>query len=227
MPAPISVIIPTLNSAHTISPCLVTVAKGLEFGAVAELIIADAGSTDDIATIAEDIGARLILSKMGRGSQLGNAASIAKADWLLFVHSDTVLAPDWPQVALCHIANHPTKAGYFRLQFDTKHLAGKIVAGWANWRSKIFDLPYGDQALLISRELYNRIGGYADIPLMEDVRIAKALKGHLSPLDCIATTSAARYQKQGWLRRSFANFFLIMRYKMGVDPVKLAKKYRS
>ncbi len=226
MPAPISVIIPTLNSANTIGPCLAAVAAGLQSGMIAEVIIADGGSDDDIAEIAELSGAQLILALPGRGSQLANAAKSAKADWLIFLHSDTVLARNWPQTCAAHMASHPDKAAYFKLKFDTNSFAARIVAGWANWRARIFDLPYGDQGLLISKQLYDRIGGYANIPLMEDVRIAKALKRKLVALDCIATTSAERYQKQGWLRRSFKNFVILIQYKMGVDPVILAKKYR-
>ena len=226
MPAPISVIIPTLNAAGTIGPCLAAVALGLEYGAIAELIIADGGSTDDIDEVAEAVGANLALSPPGRGGQLKHAAVIAKADWLLFLHADTILAPDWPQAALSHIANSPSKAAYFKLRFDVTSLPAKTVARWANWRAKTFDMPYGDQALLISRKLYDQIGGYADIPLMEDVNIAKRLKGRISALNCVATTSATRYRKRGWLRQSLRNFSILMRYKLGTDPDVLAQKYR-
>jgi len=225
MPAPVSVIIPTLNAANTLGPCLGAVAAGLQHGIIAELIFADGGSDDDIAEIAELSGARLIQAPKGRGSQLGNAAKSAKADWLLFLHSDTVLAQNWPQTILSHIANHPDKAAYFRLKFDTNGFGAKMVASWANWRSRAFSLPFGDQGLLVSRQLYDQIGGYADIPLMEDVQIAKALKGKFKALDCIATTSAARYRQQGWIRRSFRNLAILMQYKLGVNPARLAQKY--
>jgi len=226
MPAPISVIIPTLNAANTIGPCLGSPPLGLNAGVIPALIIADGGSADGIAQISDLAGATLVLSPPGRGSQLGIGAAIAKADWLLFLHADTVLAADWPQVALGHITQNPNKAGYFKLRFDSNTLAAKIVARWANWRSRLFNLPYGDQGLLISRKLYDQIGGYADIPLMEDVRIAKALKGRFAALECGITTSASRYLKQGWVRRSLKNFGLLMRYKMGADPADLVEKYR-
>ncbi len=226
MPAPVSVIIPTLNAANTLGPCLGAVATGLQHGIIAEVIFADGGSDDHIADIAGLSGARLIQAPRGRGSQLAKAAKSVKADWLLFLHSDTVLAQNWPQTTLHHINNHPDRAGYFKLKFDTNGIAAKIVAGWANWRARVFNLPYGDQGLLISHKLYDQIGGYADIPLMEDVHIAKALKGKFTALDCIATTSAERYRNQGWWRRSFKNFSILMQYKIGVDPAKLAEKYR-
>ncbi len=226
MPSPISVIIPTLNAASQIGPCLGAVALGLEHGAIAELIIADGGSDDEIAQVADHCGATLTLSPRGRGSQLANGAAKAKADWLLFLHADTVLAPDWPQAALAHIANHGDRAAYFRLRFDANHLQAKIIAKWANWRARVFGLPYGDQGLLISRQLYEETGGYQSIPLMEDVQMAKALRGCFVALDCTATTSAERYQKHGWIRQSFRNFSLLMQYKLGVDPVRLSQKYR-
>ncbi|MBL4807763.1 MAG: TIGR04283 family arsenosugar biosynthesis glycosyltransferase [Rhodobacteraceae bacterium] len=226
MPAPVSVIVPTLNVARSIGPCLGAIAQGLDYGVIAEVILTDGGSSDDISEIADTIGAAFITGPKGRGAQLSAGAKQAKADWFLFIHADTVLAENWPQVALSHIAQNPDKAGYFILKFDQSGLAAKTVARWANFRSQVFDLPYGDQGLLISRTLYDQIGGYANIPLMEDVAMAKTLNGTLIALDATATTSAARYQKYGWFRQSLRNFSLLMRYKRGVDPEKLAAQYR-
>ncbi len=226
MPAPVSVIIPTLNVAGILGPCLGSVAAGLEQGIIAELVLADGGSKDDIKKIADLADAVFVLGPTGRGSQLRKGASMARAEWLLFLHADTVLEKSWPTYVMRHIADNPNKAAYFKLRFDSISLAAKIVAGWANLRSRLFGLPYGDQGLLISRTLYDQIGGYADIPLMEDVRIAKALSGKIVGLNCLATTSAARYQQSGWLRRGIRNIGILLRYKMGADPVELAKKYR-
>ena len=113
-------------------------------------------------------------------------------------------------------------AAYFLLRVDR---GGACVARWANLRAR-WGLPYGDQGLLIPAPLYQRCGGYQDIPLMEDVAMARALRGQLTGLDAEAVTSAAKYRQQGWLRRGARNLWTLARYFAGVDPAVLAKGYR-
>jgi hypothetical protein len=103
-------------------------------------------------------------------------------------------------------------------------MAGKAVAAWANLRSRL-GLPYGDQGLLLPRALYQSVGGYPDQPLMEDVALARALRGHLLGLEVTAVTSADKYARQGWLRRGARNLWTLIRYFAGVAPAKLAEGY--
>lgn len=117
-------------------------------------------------------------------------------------------------------------AGYFCLRFDQQRIAARIVAGWANLRSRLFGLPYGDQGLLVSRVQYESVGGYPEIPLMEDVAMARALRGRLTRLRSDAVTSAAAYQAQGWWRRGARNLWTLARYFGGVSPERLAQGYR-
>ncbi len=224
MPAPISVIIPTLNAAATISPTLAALSEGLEAGLIGELIIVDGGSDDGIETIANDIGARFATVAPSRGGQLGAGAALATRPWLLFVHADTVVGNGWLEAVQAHLAT-PNKAGYFRLRFDATGLPPCLVAGWANLRSRFFGLPYGDQALLISAKLYQQVGGHPNQPLMEDVALARALNGHLTLLEADAVTSASKYQGQ-WLRRGRRNLTLLIRYYLGASPETLAVRYR-
>jgi hypothetical protein len=119
------------------------------------------------------------------------------------------------------------KAGYFRLRFDSNSLPARIVAGWANLRARLFGLPYGDQGLLVPAALYHKCGGYADIPLMEDVAIARSLRRDLCSIDATATTSAERYLQQGWLRCGAYNLGSLALYFCGVAPEKLARRYQS
>lgn len=224
MPAPISVIIPTLNASATIGPCLGAVALGLDAGLIAEVIIVDGGSGDDIVTVADLSGARLLVVERGRGGQLAKGAAAAKADWLLFVHADTVLDDNWTNAVLTQL-NNREKAGYFRLRFDAKGFAPTLFAAWANLRSRVFGLPYGDQGLLIHRDTYAEIGGHPEIPLMEDVAIARRLKGRLTALRATATTSADKYRQQGWFRRGTRNLWLLFRYFTGGKPEDLASRY--
>ena len=225
MPAPISVIIPTLNAAAHIAPTLAALTEGLSAGLIGELIIVDGGSNDEIEKVADAVGARFATVASSRGGQLAAGAAMATRPWLLFIHADTVLSDGWQSAVQAHLTT-PQKAGYFRLRFEANGLPPRIVAGWANLRSRLFGLPYGDQALLISAALYKDVGGYPDQPLMEDVAIARALKGRLVRLNAAALTSAAKYQGQ-WLRRGSRNLGLLLRYFLGAKPEALAHKYRK
>lgn len=223
MPAPISVIIPTLNVATKIGPCLSALSEALTEGLITEVIFADGGSTDDTCDIAEDVGATFLPCPIGRGTQMATAAREARGEWLLFIHADSVLDTGWTG----HIRSwlKQKHAGYFYLKFDESSLPAKTVGTWANFRARVFTLPYGDQGLLIRAKLYRDIGGHPEIPLMEDVAIAKTLLRQLKPIPVTITTSAEKYSKNGWFRQSIRNFITVIRYKMGVDPEKLAQRY--
>lgn len=225
LPAPLTIIIPTLNAADTIGPCIAALTEGLQEGLIRELIFSDGGSTDEIALIADEAGAVLVTGAPGRGGQLGRATMAAKGRWFLFLHADTVLQPGWTGPVLDHLQNHPQQAGYFDLQFATSGSKAWLVAGWANLRSRLFRLPYGDQGLLISAQTYNSAGGYRDIPLMEDVAIARRLGRGLRPLHHPAKTSASRYISEGWLRRGWLNLTTLVLYLFGRDPEGLAGRY--
>jgi len=226
MRAPISIVIPTLNAAAALPATLVALGEGLEAGLIRELILSDGGSTDDIAGLADRAGALLVTGPAGRGGQLARGAAVAEGTWLMFLHADTHLAPGWGRAVLSHICASADRAGYFRLAFRAQGMAPRLVAGWANLRARRLGLPYGDQGLLIQRALYDAVGGFADIPLMEDVAMAKALQGRLQPIAATARTSAARYQTEGWARRGARNLWTLARYRMGADPAVLAARYR-
>ncbi len=227
MTAPLSIIIPTLNAADVIGPTLATLAEGLGEGLIAELILTDGGSTDDIAQVAEAAGAQFVVGPPGRGGQLARGCAVARGAWLLILHADSRPDPGWPAAVRAHLADHPDRAGFFDLRFDEVSPPARWTAGWANWRARwLGGLPYGDQGLLISAGLYHQTGGYPDIPLMEDVALADRLARRLRPLGHAVTTSAARYRQSGWLRRGAQNLTTLLLYRLGRDPVKLARRYR-
>lgn len=229
MRAPLSIIIPTLNAAEALQSSLPPLMEGVETGLVRELVVSDGGSQDDTAEIAAGAGASVVTGPPSRGGQLRRGAEAAKGDWLLFLHADTCLSQGWSDVAGRHMAGEGADgaAGYFHLRFDASGMAPRLVAGWANLRSRLFGLPYGDQGLLIPAGLYDACGGYPDQPLMEDVAIARALSGKLRALPADAVTSAARYERDGWLRRGGRNLRTLVRYSMGVSPEDLAQDYRK
>jgi rSAM/selenodomain-associated transferase 2 len=225
MSAPLSIIIPTLNAERSLLRLLPQLVDGLTTGLIAELIFADGGSTDQTEAIAEEAGAIFITSQKGRGTQLRSGATAAEGQWLLFLHADSQMPPNWTQIIDDHISNHPQKAGTFSLNFDDTAPMAKITAAWANLRTRLFGLPYGDQGLLLTASLYTKIGGYDPIPLMEDVAIAKKLRGHLRPLLAQITTSADKYKRDGWLKRGGQNLMTLALFKFGRSPEVLAERY--
>jgi rSAM/selenodomain-associated transferase 2 len=225
MPAPLSVIIPTLNATDQLPQTLQALMEGVEMGLIGQLILSDGGSVDQIDELAEAAGAVLVIGPAGRGGQLHRGALRAQSPWILFLHADTHLAPGWAAIALQHMNTTPEMAGHFTLRFRSAQKGAALVAAGANLRSQWFGLPYGDQGLLMSRALYDRIGGYRDLPLMEDVEIAKSLKGKLKNLTTFAETSATRFEADGWMRRAAANLWTLCRYKFGASPDRLAARY--
>lgn len=197
-------------------------------GLVREVVVADAGSTDATLAIADEMGAVVVTGARGRGAQLATgAAAAAKGQWLLFLHADTVLAADWPDAVLAFVrAGGPDRAAAFTLAFDEDGPAARRTAGLANWRARALGLPYGDQGLLISRALHDALGGFRDMPLMEDVDMVRRIgRRRMTILPTVATTSAARYRRDGWLKRSLANIALVTLYHLGADPAWLRKLY--
>ena len=224
MRAPISVVIPTLNAEAGLSACLASLVEGLEMGLIREVIVSDGGSTDATATLSRAWGAEVVVGVASRGGQLRRGCAAAQGDWLLVLHADTQLEQGWARPVRTHLG--AKGAGWFRLRFDSGGVLASLVAAWANLRSRVFGLPYGDQGLLIARDTYTNVGGYPDQPLMEDVALARALRGQLIQLDAVAVTSAEKYRRQGWLRRGARNMWTLMRYFAGVSPETLAKSYR-
>jgi rSAM/selenodomain-associated transferase 2 len=221
------VIIPTLNAEQALPACLGALYEGVSAGILRELIVVDGGSEDQTLTIADEVGAKIIKSQPSRGGQLRQGGEMATGEWLLFVHADTVLSENWVAAVEAVVAQ-ADKAGWFTLAFDAPGGAGRFVAGWANLRSRMFGLPYGDQGLLISRRLYHQLGGYDDIPLMEDVALARRLgRRRLIRMEAVATTSAEKYRRQGWLRRGGRNLLILLRYFLGARPEALAASYRK
>lgn len=225
MRAPISVVIPTLNAEDALGGCLAALVEGLEMGLIREVIVSDAGSTDATGALARAWGAEVVTGAPSRGGQLRRGCGAAQGDWLLVLHADTQLEQGWARPVRSHLKTQT--AGWFALQFDGGGLPARLVAGWANLRSRVFGLPYGDQGLLLARTTYEAAGGYPDQPLMEDIALVRALKGQLTPLDAKAITSSEKYRHQGWLRRGARNLWTLGRYFAGAAPEDLARAYRK
>ncbi len=226
MRAPISVIIPVLDAEAGLPATLGALGEGLEAGLIRELVLSDGGSRDRTRDIAESAGAIWTEGAPGRGAQIARGVAAAGGDWLLILHADTVLETGWTAAVQAHLTQASGKAAHGDLAFAAKGLAPRLVAGWANLRSRLLGLPYGDQGLLIEAALLEELGGYPELPLMEDVAMARKLRGRLRRGGFTALTSARRYETEGWLRRGSKNLALLLRYFCGADPHDLARAYR-
>ncbi|MEM9496094.1 MAG: TIGR04283 family arsenosugar biosynthesis glycosyltransferase [Pseudomonadota bacterium] len=230
-PLLISVIIPALNAAPRLSACLNALVEASIAGVVKEVIVMDGGSSDDTLEIADGFGARIETTTPGRGRQLAEGARLARNQWLLFLHGDTVLEDGWRHEAEAFMQHDGPRAGVFSLCFDATGAPPRIVVAGAMARTHILRLPYGDQGLLISRETYESVGGYRDLPLMEDVdfmqRFVKQYgRGALSIFKSKAVTSAARYEDNGYARQVLSNGLRLVQFLTGVKSAKdIAESY--
>lgn len=228
--APISVVIPTLDAAASLPATLASLSEAAIGGLVREVVISDGGSSDGVEAVAEAAGARLVAGEKGRGGQLARGADAAQGRWFLFLHADTALEPGWEREAWALIARSDEAAGVFTLKFDAPGILPALVSAGAMVRTRMFASPYGDQGLLISRSLYQSIGGYRPLPLFEDVDIIDRLvrakgKKALVTMKSRAVTSADRYRREGYLRRVFRNARCLAMFRLGVPPEKIAAMY--
>lgn len=222
--AELAAIIPTLNAAAHLEACLAVIAG------IGEVVVVDGGSGDDTAALARRLGARVVVAAPGRGGQLAAGIAAARAPWLLLLHADTRLGPGW-QAAAAGLMAQPdgaARAGYFRFALDSDHPWGRRLERVVAWRSRALGLPYGDQGLLLSRRLLDRVGGMRPLPLMEDVDLVRRIGRHrLVALDAPAVTSAERWERDGWRRRSARNLTCLALYFMGVPADRLVGFYRG
>jgi rSAM/selenodomain-associated transferase 2 len=221
----ISVVIPTLDAAEAL-PGALAVLRGSRL--IREIIVSDGGSRDDTVAIAEAAGAQVVAGPRGRGTQMIAGAAAATGDWLLFLHADCRLGAGWEEAAGDFIARPGItgQAGYFIFALDDPDPAARRLEWVVAWRCHVLGLPYGDQGLLIARGLYDSVGGYAPLPLMEDVDLVRRLgRHHLAPIAAKAVSSARRYRREGYLRRPLRNLLCLSLYFAGVPPRRITRLY--
>ncbi len=229
----LSVIIPTLNEENNIQTCINSV-KVLE---PEEIIVVDAGSTDRTVELARSSGVRVIESQKGRGIQLKIGASNARGDILMFIHADTRFPfkagaeRDLVFSIFNEVFNGRYAGGFFRLRFDGNSPSLRIVELFANLRAKLFSLPYGDQAIFIKKDVYEKIGGFKEYPFLEDLDIVLRLKkgGQRLKYTNIPVIVSSRRLKRGYplspVLVSLRNVIIAMVFILGIKPSKLLKVY--
>ncbi len=216
----LSVIIPALNAAGDIVQTIASVAGA------SEVIVADGGSDDATCDVAGRAGAKIIKCERGRGVQLVAGAREATGHWLLFLHADTCLGAGWLAETKMFMADplNAERAGVFRFSLDDESAQARRLEKIVTWRSRVLGLPYGDQGLLISRAYYNRIGGFREMPIMEDVDLVRRIgRDRIIQFESWARTSAARWRHDGWRARSLRNVACLTLYFLGV-PVKVIQR---
>jgi rSAM/selenodomain-associated transferase 2 len=227
----LSIVLPTRNAAAHLEKTLAAIGEAacdLEH----ECIVVDGGSSDDTVAVAKRFSATVVslgaAHHPGRGAQLREGARLARGEWLFFLHADTRPAPAWAEAtqAFMVVPENYHTAAIFRFALESRKPQARRIEQLVAWRACALGLPYGDQGLLLSRALYDAIGGFAPIPIMEDVDIVRRLgRSRLAFLDAALLTSAERYERDGYWKRPLRNLFCLTLYFLGVSPKRLLRIY--
>jgi rSAM/selenodomain-associated transferase 2 len=222
----LSLIIPILNAADTVTRLIEQLRASTIFE---EIIVVDGGSSDETIAIARTAGACVITAPRGRGIQLAAGAGAAVGDWLLFLHADCRLGWGWEAAVAAFLATPEAtgRAGYFDFALDDAASAARRLERIVAWRCRVLALPYGDQGLLIARSLYRATGGFAPLPLMEDVDLVRRLgRRRLARIGARCISSPRRYRREGYWLRPLRNLFCLLLYFAGVPPDRIVRLYR-
>lgn len=207
----VSVVIPALNEEEWIAGAIASAGD-------CEVIVVDGGSVDRTARFATAAGARVILSAPPRGRQLNIGARAASGGWIVFLHADSRLPPDFAAA----IENSGATFGGFRIQFAEDDRKLRFAAAMINLRTAITGEPWGDQAQFVRQSAFT---AFAELPIMEDYEFARRMRrARILPLP--VTTSGRRFLQKGLLRTAIVNWLTIFRYHLGADPETLARAYR-
>ena len=227
----LSVVIPTLNAERTLAACLSALVQAAADGMIAEVVVADGGSTDVGPLIADELGCDIVNAPRGRGTQLAAGANEARrGKWLMFLHADTVLEDGWHHevrsfIETCEMRGRE-QAASFSFRVDEFGIKARWLERMVALRCALCALPYGDQGLILPRKLYDSLGGYREMPLMEDVDIVRRIgRSRLVMLRTGAVTSAERYRQNGFIRRSLRNLGCLALYFFRVPPRFISRLY--
>jgi hypothetical protein len=221
----LTVIVPTLNEAAHLGASLASLPRE------AEVVVADGGSTDETIAIATRFGARVVTGSSGRARQMNRGVDAAGGDTLLFVHADCTLGPNafnQIQTALADDDGDDVVGGSFRLSVRDASWGLKWIAATSNARARYLRTPYGDQALFVRRSAFEKLGGFPEIPFMEDVALVRKLKrlGKLVRVNETVTTGARHWQQLGSVRTTLLNWSMVTLYLLGVPAARLEPYYR-
>lgn len=226
MLARISIIVPVLNEAAGLERMLGALANLRRRGC--EVIVVDGGSRDDTVRIARAMSDLVIASPPGRARQMNAGAARARAEILLFLHADTFLPPNADDLIIERLQNSGLAWGRFDVRLSGRNVMFRLIETMMNWRSRLSGIATGDQAIFVRSEIFKCVGGYREIPLMEDIALSRSLKRYSRPLCLRAklTTSSRRWETRGICSTIFLMWRLRLRYALGADAAKLARDYQ-
>lgn len=218
----VSIIIPAWREGGKVSR-LAERFDGLDGTEVIASLVVNDGETEK----PESEAVKVVRSQRGRARQMNAGAAAADGDILLFLHADTIIDPESLDNVRAALEAPGAVAGAFRLAIDHPSPWARLISSMVNIRSRWLHYPYGDQALFIKREVFDRIGGFGDAPIMEDVRLVESARkvGSIVILEDVAVTAPRRWEKRGFLRNTLRNWATMLAYKAGVDPKRLAVWY--
>jgi rSAM/selenodomain-associated transferase 2 len=218
----LSVIVPTLDEASVIAGTL-----GAARAPGGELIVVDGGSSDDTPRIAHDLADRVLSAPRGRATQMNAGARAATGNVFLFLHADTRLPADYVAAVAGALADPGVVGGRFDVRLDASGLVYRVLERAISTRSRLTRVSTGDQAMFVRRAVFEQLGGFPLLPLMEDLALAHALKrqGRVACLRDTVVTSARRWQRHGVTRTVFLMWSLRLAYYAGVSPTRLARVY--
>ena len=222
---PLSIIIPALNEGHQIATILARLQGHRSQNA--EIILVDGGSRDDTVELAAPLVDRVITSKAGRATQMNAGAALATAEVLLFLHADTVLPAHAPQLILQGLTDARYRWGRFDVTIAGDHFFLAVIAWFMNHRSRLTGIATGDQAIFMTREVFDQLGSFPDQALMEDVEMTSRLR-KLGPPLCLhehVITSGRRWEKHGVWRTIWLMWRLRLQYSLGAKPADLYRRY--
>jgi rSAM/selenodomain-associated transferase 2 len=220
----ISIIIPVLNEAIALPSVLARIGDVPHV----EVIVVDGGSRDQTVAIAKSFPVKVTSATAGRASQMNTGATIATGDILLFLHADTCLPPEFQTLIPLALQDIGTVAGAFELRIDAQLRGLRLVEQMVKMRSHFLSLPYGDQAIFLKTAIFHEIGGFADLPIMEDFELILRLRrlGRITIVPAPVITSGRRWQKLGVLKTTLINQLIVVGYFLGIPPTQLVRWYR-
>jgi uncharacterized protein len=215
----ISIVIPTLDEEENIAGCLSSTGQAKDI----ERIVVDGGSRDRTLEIARQMGARTVPAFRGRAAQMNAGAREATGEVLIFLHADTRLPAGFDSLVRETLQIPGIAAGAFEFRLDSTSLGLRFIERVANWRSRRLQLPYGDQAIFLKSSLFREIGGFPEIPIMEDVELVRRLKkmGRIKTLGVDAVTSARRWRELGIWKTTLLNEAVLGAYYLGLSPLRI------
>lgn len=219
----VAIVVPVLNEGSGLGPLI----RMLRETGADEVVFVDGGSTDSSGEVLEETGVCWYACKPGRARQMNLGASKTESDILLFLHADTTISSSSLEEVRRVMGDKETVAGRFDIRLSGQHFMHRVIAFFVNWRSRLTRISTGDQAMFVRRDVFEKLGGFPEQPLMEDIELSRRLKpvGKIACLREKVMTSSRRWEAHGILRTILLMWWLRFRYWLGADPAELKRHY--